>query len=121
MILRQRLASVALTALACSAASCVGQTAMVAPLPLQQGAVVDAGPTQASACGLLLFNVLPLGTNDRASRAYGYAVAAAKAVALTDTSVQDRWYFALIGTVLCCDISGRAVRNAPSDQAPASG
>ena len=116
MIARQQLARVALTALACSAMSCVGQPAMVAPQLPRRDKVVDSGPAQGSACGLLLFNVLPLGLNHRASRAYGYALSAAKAVALTDTSIQDRWYFVLIGTVLCCDVSGRAVRNAPSDQ-----
>ncbi len=119
MSVRQRLACVALAALACAATGCVGQVAMVAPQPLRQGAVVDAGPAQGSACGFLLLGVIPISINDRVSRAYEQALTAANAGAVTDTSVQERWYFALIGTVLCSDLSGRAVRYAQNDQAPA--
>jgi len=116
MMARQRFALIALGALACNVAGCVGQLTMVAPQPPPNRALTDAGPAEGSACGLLLLNVLPLGVNDRAARAYAEAVNATNAAALTDTSIEDRWYFILVGTLLCSDIKGRAVRYAPTQE-----
>ena len=48
--------------------------------------------------------------NDRATRAYAEAVRAAGATALTDTTVEDSWYFAVIGTLLCSEVTGQAIR-----------
>ena len=72
----------------------------------------DAGPARASACGFLLLDLIPIAVNDRAARAYAEALSNASGVALTDTTVEDSWYFALIGTVLCTEVTGQAVRPA---------
>ena len=65
--------------------------------------------TSGSACGLVLFNVIPIGINDRAERAYRNALEPTKATALGDVSVVDGWYYILIGEVLCAEVSGAVV------------
>jgi hypothetical protein len=72
--------------------------------------------TSGSACGLVLLNIIPIGINDRAERAYRNALEPTKANELGDVSVVDSWYYILIGEILCAEVSGAVVvpRSAPN-------
>jgi len=105
---RLRRAALAAAALGTLLTGCVGKLVTVAPQMPEHYA--DAGPTRGSACGFLLLDLIPIAINDRADRAYAAALHNANAVAVTDTTIADRWYFAVLGTVLCTDLAGQAVR-----------
>lgn len=88
-------------------AACSGPYTAIAPRVPDSA---ELGPrTSGSACGLVLLNVIPIGVNDRAERAYRRALEPTKANALADVSVVDSWYYILIGEVLCAEVSGAVV------------
>jgi hypothetical protein len=91
---------------------CRSHVATIAPFPPSD--YTDAGRVRSSACGFLLFNVIPIRVHSRAHRAYAEAVRRSSAWGLTDTSITDRWYFAGAGTLLCTDIEATAIRTAQS-------
>lgn len=62
-----------------------------------------------SACGLLLWGVLPCGCNSRTERAYKSALAGRKG-GLTDTKIQYSWYAVpAVGYWLCTGVEGTVV------------
>ena len=66
---------------------------------------------QGSGCGLLLFNLLPMGVNDRVDSAYREAQVALGDRDVSDARIKERWYgVPLFGTVLCTDVEETAVR-----------
>ena len=66
---------------------------------------------QGSSCGLLLFNLLPMGVNGRADGAYREAQVALGDRDVSDAKIKQRWYgLPLFGTVLCTDVEETAVR-----------
>jgi hypothetical protein len=83
----------------------------------------EVGPTTGEACGMILLGLLPISVNDRVARAYARALANAGATSLTDTALTERWYFALIGNVVCSQIDGLALDKSAgaSSAAPARG
>jgi hypothetical protein len=92
-------------------AGCISPVAPIAP-PLPQH-YTEAGTAHGSACGLLLLDLIPIGVNDRAARAYTEALHSANATVVADVSTEDSWYFVLVGTLLCTDISGQGIRASP--------
>ena len=93
---------------ALSAAACSGPLTTVAPAP--PAAYELTKPTQAWACGLLLFGYIPIGVNDRARVAYERARSAIGATGLTDVKISDRWTFVVIGFKLCTKVEGTGFR-----------
>ena len=93
----------------CVLAGCSSQFVNVAPQPPASYSVL--GSTNGSACGLLLFDLIPIGINDRTERAYANAVGKAGATTLIDTSITTSWYYALIGVVHCAEVQGTAIRS----------
>ena len=102
---RHRAAALLLIA---TVAGCFSDRLTIAPQP--PGTYTEIGPAKGLGCGLLVFNLIPFRVNDRAARAYAKALREASATALIDTTVEDRWYFAVIGTVVCTEIGGQAIR-----------
>jgi hypothetical protein len=92
----------------CALLGCSGPLVHLAPPPPAQYAVV--APSSGTACGLLLFGVIPIGVNDRNRRAYDEAVEEARATSLIDTTVRTRWYWTPLGSLQCNDIEGTAIR-----------
>ena len=74
------------------------------------------GPATGSACGSLgvlstPYYVVPMGLNSRVERAYANAVASVPgATALLNVTVQENWYWWLIGTSRCVTITGEAIK-----------
>jgi len=102
-----RLAAMAL--LGASLGACRSNFVAISPRPPER--FVELGKTYGSACGLLLFGVIPIGVNSRVANAYRDATRRALATDLTDTSVSDRWYIIpLVGLVQCTEIEGTAIR-----------
>ena len=100
-----------LGAIIAAVAGCSSNAVRVGPRPPDPYQVI--GPAQGSACGVLLFDVIPLDTNSCVERAYGEAVASSRATTLIDTQVRDRWYFIGIGQLLCTDVQGTAISSVP--------
>jgi hypothetical protein len=87
---------------------------MVAPHPPAH--YTRLGPAKGEGCSAIvpLFHILqvaPVATAGRFQRAYAAALASVPgAMALTDVSFQEHWYWAVFGTVYCTTIAGEAVR-----------
>jgi hypothetical protein len=102
-----RLAAMAL--LGVSLGACRSNFVAISPRPPER--FVELGKTYGSACGLLLFGVIPIGVNSRVANAYREATRRALATDLTDTSVSDKWYIIpLVGLVQCTELEGTAIR-----------
>jgi hypothetical protein len=84
--------------------------------PVKVGPRPPANPTllstaHGSGCGFLLFNLLPMGVNRRAAKAYREAQMALGERDVTDTKVTESWRaIPLIGTLLCTEIEETAVQ-----------
>ena len=89
-------------------AGCSGPLVNVSPVP--PTGYSEAGRTSGQACGLLFFSLIPFGVNDRVERAYVRALDEKDATALTDTSITERWFFGLVGPVVCTEVEGLAIR-----------
>ena len=74
------------------------------------------GNAEGSACGTMLlgptaYNFIPAGLNSRVERAYADALSNVPgATALTDVTVQENWYWWIIGTSRCVTVKGEAVK-----------
>jgi hypothetical protein len=96
------------TALALTIVGCSSHAVRIGPVPPATYSVI--GPARASACGVLVFGILPINVNDRTQRAYDAALQRSGGNALVDVSVRDRWYYIYIGGMVCTDIQGTAIR-----------
>lgn len=101
---------VATAAAAVCLAGCSGAFVNVAPTPPAR--YVTSGEAIGTACGVLLFNIIPIQVNDRTERAYKQALQRANAEGLLDTTVTDRWYFIYVGGLYCTDVQGVGFRTA---------
>ena len=74
------------------------------------------GAAKGTACGSLgvlgtAYYFIPLGLNGRVARAYERALASVPgATTLVDVTMQENWYWWIVGTVRCVTISGEAVK-----------
>ncbi len=96
------LAAAQLLVLVCG---CTSQPVQVAQRPTsgqQVGAVV-----RGQHCGVLLFGVIPAGTNTRTQRAYDEALGGHRG--LVDTEIQESWYYIGVGNLLCTTVEGKVV------------
>lgn len=74
------------------------------------------GKAEGSACGSLgivatAYYFVPMGANSRIDRAYNNALASVPgATGLTDVTIQENWYWWLIGTARCVTVNGEAIK-----------
>ena len=88
-------------------AGCSSRATPVGPRPTAATAGQNA---TGSGCGVLVFDLIPVMVNSRTARAYQNAIAG-RGVALTDTEIQDSWYWIpLVGTALCTTLRGQVVQ-----------
>jgi hypothetical protein len=87
---------------------CSGRLVNISPVP--PTGYSQVGQAGGTACGMLLLSMIPIAINDRVERAYARALGPGEATSLTDTSITESWYFALIGTVVCTRVEGVAIR-----------
>jgi len=94
--------------------ACASGFATVAPEPPQQYSRM--GKATGSDCGSLgilstAYYAIPMGLNSRVENAYNNAVASVPgATSLVDVTIQEDWYWWLIGTARCVTISGEAIK-----------
>jgi hypothetical protein len=92
---------------------CSSTQVLVMPMPKPNAEKL--GRVQGSAGGAHLLpvyaNIIPAGLNSRVQRAYDHALAQAPgATALTDVTIQEHWYWFVIGTWRHVTITGEAVK-----------
>ena len=101
-------ASLATAALISCASACSSHAQFLGPQPppdYKAGEMVHG-----SACGLLLFGIIPIQVNTRTERAYEQAVGTHLA-GLTDTQIRYSWYIIpCVGLYLCTDVEGRLIQ-----------
>ena len=88
---------------------CSSGPVTVAPRPPMNPTLL--GSAKGSSCGMLLFNLVPMGVNDRLAEAHTAAQAALGTNEVVDVRIRERWYVVpLVGTVLCTDVEQTAAR-----------
>jgi hypothetical protein len=101
-----------LAAALCTA--CSGGFTTVAPKPPAKFRTL--GTAHGSACGSMLIyssplNFIPAGLNGRVENAYKDALSSVPgATALIDVTIQENWFWWILGTTRCVKISGEAVK-----------
>lgn len=90
-------------------------TVTIAPMPPEKYEVL--GATSGDACGVLLVGdwfaaILPLGLSERVTKATERALAKVPgSTALVNVTVEERWYYWLIGSSRCVTVNGEAIRS----------
>ncbi len=93
---------------------CASGFTNIAPTP--KGEYQKLGAASGSACGSLgllatAYYFVPMGLNTRVERAYADAVASVPgATGLVDVTVQEDWYWWVLGTARCVTVKGEAIR-----------
>ncbi|WP_241555988.1 hypothetical protein [Leptospira yasudae] len=67
-------------------------------------------PVYAKECGFVLLLVIPIGINDRFVRAYAKISAQAKDGFLSEITLQESWFYGLIGTGYCTTMTGMVTK-----------
>ena len=65
-------------------------------------------PVQSSACGFQLLLLIPIAVNSRQARAYEGLKAQAGGDVLVDIKVSERWFYGLVGSGYCTELSATA-------------
>jgi hypothetical protein len=65
-------------------------------------------PIRASACGFQLMLFIPININERAERAYASLRERAGQDVIADVKVQERWFYAFVGTGYCTVLQATA-------------
>jgi hypothetical protein len=91
-------------------AGCSGPFVKVAPIPAAGATVGER--VKGSSCGFLLFDLIPIGINERTKNAYDKALRSAGAgtQGLADTDVTTKWFYVYLGSIYCTTVEGNAVR-----------
>jgi hypothetical protein len=111
--LRSRIAAF-LAVAAVMLGGCASEFTKVSPQPPEK--YERLGPATGSACGSLMvlataYNFIPVMLNSRVERAYADAVASVPgATALVDVTMNEDWFWWVLGTARCVTIHGEAVR-----------
>jgi len=93
---------------------CASDFYNIAPRPPEK--FEKLGPATGSACGSLLIdgtslNFIPILLNERTERAYKDALQSVPgATALVNVTVQENWFWWLVGNSRCVTITGEAIR-----------
>jgi len=100
---------------------CASDLVNIAPRPPEN--FQKLGQAKGSACGSLLidgfwwwpqlatWNFIPIGLNSRVERAYQEAVSSVSgATGLINVTMEERWYWWVIGNARCVTVTGEAVR-----------
>ena len=94
--------------------SCSGGFATIAPTPPAE--YTRLGKAEGTACGTLFviataYNFIPIMLTSRVERAYANAVDSVQgATALIDVTLQEDWYWWVLGTTRCATIQGEAIK-----------
>ena len=113
--MRQRIAIGLLAVLVLMGTGCASGFTMVAPQVPEK--FEKLGSAKGYACGTMLFsdgpgdNFLPVMLNSRVERAYQSALDSVPSSRwLIDVTMQEDWYWWIVGTTRCVTITGEAIR-----------
>lgn len=85
---------------------CASRSVQVAQQPSSEQRVGEVA--HGSACGVLIWGIIPAGNNSRTERAYKEAVGSHSG--LVDTKIQYSWYaIPYVGYLLCTTVEGRVI------------
>jgi hypothetical protein len=99
--------------------SCAGQPVKFNELSEQKYDATKPKMVTASACGFQLLLVIPININTRARLAFDSLISKAGVdYVVKDIKVQEKWYYALIGTVYCTEFEGTAYPKILGSQNP---
>lgn len=68
------------------------------------------GEGEATACGIMLFNLIPIGQNQRFERAYNAAIASRGGDKLLNPIISERWFWAYILNGYKTTVKGTVVK-----------
>ncbi len=68
------------------------------------------GPGEGGAVGIMLFNLIPIGQNDRFERAYQEAVKSKGGDRLIDPVIKETWFWGVILNGYITEISGTVIK-----------
>lgn len=71
------------------------------------------GPAEGEATGIMLFQVIPIGQNDRFRAAYTDAVTKLGGTCLMDPEIEERWFWAYVLNGYSFKLKGTVVREGP--------
>jgi len=97
-----------LSVLAVLATGCVSQ-----PLKIEtrtKSSYEELGEGRGAATGIMLFNLIPIGQNDRFVRAYEAAVQSKGGDALVNPEISERWFWAYILNGYHTTVSGTVIK-----------
>ena len=97
----------ALFALACSACTSTPLRIETPPVAANEEVI---GPVEGKSGGFMLFQVFPIGQNGRFENAYANALEKSGATRLVDVTMQEKWFWALVGNGYVFKVSGTGVR-----------
>jgi hypothetical protein len=89
-------------------AGCSGVPVKFTTEPNQPYDATKGRSVTSKACGFQLLLVIPISINDRADRAYADLVNEANGDYLTSIKVQEKWYYAFVGTMYCTEMQAMA-------------
>ena len=94
-----------LTGVACQSTSLRFPTAPIGPNEK------SLGPTEATSTGIMLFGFIPINQNTRFEQAMQDAAQKAGGTRLTDVTISERWFWALVLDGFTFKVQGTAVGN----------
>ena len=106
---RREIAAALILATIATGTACTSGPVKIGPRPPATPTLL--GVTRGSGCGFLLFNIAPIGVNERVEKAHQEAQLANGMRAVTDVKVIERWWIVpFVGTVLCTDVEETAIQ-----------
>jgi hypothetical protein len=104
-------AIVSLGLLGLMAAGCVSQPLRFpTAAELSKGNYTVVGESQGEATGLMLFNFIPIGQNERFVRAYDSAVRSKGGDAMINVTIQENWFWAYILNGYSTKVTGTVIK-----------
>ena len=73
------------------------------------GTYRELGEGSGAAVGIMLFDVIPIGQNQRLVRAYEQAVASRGGTRLKDPTIEERWFWAYVLNGYITRVSGTVI------------
>jgi hypothetical protein len=87
---------------------CTGTAVKFHTMPEQPHDATRERVVNGSACGFQFLVFIPISLNDRHQRAYAELESAAGNDYVTEIKVNEKWYYALVGTVYCTEMQAMA-------------
>jgi hypothetical protein len=90
---------------------CTSTAAHLSPVSTQVSATHTVlGQGKARACGVMLFQLIPIAWSDRVERARAELIQSRGGTDLIDPVIQEQWYWAYVMNIYCADVSGTVIR-----------